>query len=114
MRADAWARWKQRSAFGDVTELDEATRQNVAVAETAAQSSGLQFVLSGVNDALLASVLNATTPLFTGCDRSTIAKIASHVFPVEVPAGKEVVRRAHVDRGRATRPDQPASFWRIS
>jgi type IV pilus assembly protein PilB len=34
----------------------------------------------------------ATTPLFTGCDRATIAKIASHVFPVEVPAGVVVVR----------------------
>jgi type IV pilus assembly protein PilB len=34
----------------------------------------------------------ATTPLFTGCDRVTITKIASHVFPVEVPAGMVIVR----------------------
>ncbi|HEX3474001.1 MAG TPA: ATPase, T2SS/T4P/T4SS family [Kofleriaceae bacterium] len=34
----------------------------------------------------------ATTPLFTGCDRVTISKIASHVFPVEVPAGTVIVR----------------------
>jgi type II secretory ATPase GspE/PulE/Tfp pilus assembly ATPase PilB-like protein len=34
----------------------------------------------------------ATTPLFTGCDRVTIVKIAPHVFPVEVPAGVVVVR----------------------
>ena len=34
----------------------------------------------------------ATTPLFTGCDRVTISKIASHVFPVEVPAGMVIVR----------------------
>src|ERR1051325_11491072 len=34
----------------------------------------------------------ATTPLFTGCDRVTITKIASHVFAVEVPAGTVIVR----------------------
>ena len=34
----------------------------------------------------------ATTPLFTGCDRATIARIAPHVFPVEVRAGTVVVR----------------------
>jgi type II secretory ATPase GspE/PulE/Tfp pilus assembly ATPase PilB-like protein len=34
----------------------------------------------------------ATTSLFTGCDRATIAKIAPHVFPVEVPAGMVIVR----------------------
>src|SRR5678816_1017742 len=34
----------------------------------------------------------ATTPLFTGCDRATIVKIAPHVFPVEVPAGTVIVR----------------------
>jgi type II secretory ATPase GspE/PulE/Tfp pilus assembly ATPase PilB-like protein len=34
----------------------------------------------------------ATTPLFTGCDRVTISKIASHVFPFEVPAGTVIVR----------------------
>jgi type II secretory ATPase GspE/PulE/Tfp pilus assembly ATPase PilB-like protein len=34
----------------------------------------------------------ATTSLFTGCDRATIAKIAPHVFPVEVPAGTVIVR----------------------
>lgn len=42
------------------------------VAETAAQSSGLQFVLSGVNDALLASVLNADIQ-----GRTCILRIAS-------------------------------------
>lgn len=34
----------------------------------------------------------ATTQLFIGCDRQTVVKIASHVFPVEVPAGTVVVR----------------------
>jgi type II secretory ATPase GspE/PulE/Tfp pilus assembly ATPase PilB-like protein len=34
----------------------------------------------------------AETPLFSGCDRSTIAKIAPHVFPVEVPSGMVIVR----------------------
>jgi len=34
----------------------------------------------------------ATTALFTDCDRATIAKVASHVFPVEVPAGTVIVR----------------------
>ena len=34
----------------------------------------------------------ATTALFTGCDRQTIAKIAPHVFPVEVRAGTVIVR----------------------
>jgi type II secretory ATPase GspE/PulE/Tfp pilus assembly ATPase PilB-like protein len=34
----------------------------------------------------------ATTPLFAGCDRATMLKIAPHVFPVEVPAGLVIVR----------------------
>jgi type II secretory ATPase GspE/PulE/Tfp pilus assembly ATPase PilB-like protein len=34
----------------------------------------------------------ATTPLFAGCDHATLAKIAPHVFPVEVPAGVVIVR----------------------
>mgnify|MGYP000361349155 CR=1 FL=1 len=34
----------------------------------------------------------AGTPLFAGCDRATLVKIAPHVFPVEVPAGTVVVR----------------------
>ncbi|HET9624265.1 MAG TPA: cyclic nucleotide-binding domain-containing protein, partial [Kofleriaceae bacterium] len=34
----------------------------------------------------------AGTPLFAGCDRATITKIAPHVFPVQVPAGTVVVR----------------------
>lgn len=29
--ADAWARWKQRRAFGDVTELDEATLRDMGM-----------------------------------------------------------------------------------
>jgi type II secretory ATPase GspE/PulE/Tfp pilus assembly ATPase PilB-like protein/CRP-like cAMP-binding protein len=51
----------------------------------------------------------ATTPLFTGCDRATIVKIAPHVAPFEVPAGVVVVRAGApnpgigvVFRGRAT------------
>jgi type II secretory ATPase GspE/PulE/Tfp pilus assembly ATPase PilB-like protein len=32
------------------------------------------------------------TALFTGCDRATILKIAPHVFPVEVPAGRVILR----------------------
>src|SRR5215467_11683215 len=51
----------------------------------------------------------ATTPLFTGCDRGTIIKIAPHVAPFEVPAGVVVVRAGApnpgigvVYQGRAT------------
>src|SRR5215467_5592395 len=51
----------------------------------------------------------ATTPLFTGCDRATITKIAPHVAPFEVPAGVVVVRAGapnpgigFVYQGRAT------------
>ncbi len=64
----------------------------------------------------------AATPLFTGCDRVTVTKIASHVFPVEVPAGTVIVRagapnpgigivysgRAAVRDGGATLEDVPA------
>jgi CRP-like cAMP-binding protein len=41
----------------------------------------------------------ATTPLFTGCDRATIAKIAPHVFPVAVPAGIVIVRAGAANPG---------------
>jgi type IV pilus assembly protein PilB len=41
----------------------------------------------------------ATTPLFTGCDRQTIAKIAPHVFPVGVPAGTVIVRAGSANPG---------------
>ena len=41
----------------------------------------------------------ATTPLFTGCDRGTITRIASHVFAVEVPAGTVIVRAGAPDPG---------------
>ena len=51
----------------------------------------------------------ATTSLFTGCDRPTIARIVPHLFPVEVPAGTVIVRAGApnpgigvVYRGRAT------------
>jgi type II secretory ATPase GspE/PulE/Tfp pilus assembly ATPase PilB-like protein len=41
----------------------------------------------------------AATPLFNGCDRATIVKIAPHVFPVEVPAGTVVVRAGAANPG---------------
>jgi type II secretory ATPase GspE/PulE/Tfp pilus assembly ATPase PilB-like protein len=41
----------------------------------------------------------ATTSLFTGCDRATIAKIAPHVFPVAVPAGVVIVRAGAANPG---------------
>lgn len=33
-----------------------------------------------------------STPQFAGCDRATLDKIAPHVYPVEVPAGRVIVR----------------------
>src|SRR5215510_2366547 len=63
----------------------------------------------------------ATTPLFTGCDRPTIAKIAPHVFPVEVPAGTVIVRAGApnpgigvVYAGRATVRDGDATIEEIA
>ena len=41
----------------------------------------------------------AGTPLFAGCDRATILKIAPHVFPVEVPAGMVIVRAGAANPG---------------
>jgi type II secretory ATPase GspE/PulE/Tfp pilus assembly ATPase PilB-like protein len=41
----------------------------------------------------------SSTPLFSGCDRATIVKIAPHVFPVEVPAGTVVVRAGAANPG---------------
>lgn len=54
----------------------------------------------------------ATTPLFTGCDRVTITKIASHVFPVEVPAGMVIVRAGAPNPGQALHIIRPSGATR--
>src|ERR1041385_5311336 len=63
----------------------------------------------------------ATTPLFTGCDRATIVKIAPHVAPFDVPAGVVVVRAGApnpgigvVFRGRATVRDGSAATGEVA
>jgi len=63
----------------------------------------------------------ATTPLFIGCDRATIVKIAPHVFPVEVRAGTVIVRAGApnpgigvVYSGRATVRDGGATIEELA